>query len=440
MRPIYFFSVFLLLSLSLIKAQEVHVSYKEEVFLDIAPCEDCGREPCPDGSEALMLSDDVPVCASSSPAASVEKKRSLAGDASADDLPDISVTDSMVLDVAVLIRVGLNVPTYYNFSRLPELLTKERGGDFQVSDYSFQEYFALHSMEPDHGYSEIGLQTLENITFADDRLHALSLDVGVLIDLDSKSSTPDIRPGMFTNKSGDFEAMPYSFQEYVALRIVSDHLSISRAQCPRGFEVEWLPVEDGILEFTVCSFRWTHELLRLMQPSTFFDISLAPKPDFGSLILTEGTRESHPGQQHFLINQEFLISIPCFPGTFCSGGKLLMVPKHCPVGTYASMHGQAGCDPCPFDFTTSSTGSLSFEECRDGTRAVEKSVLTSDLFDIRPTNQTFETLADLLEAQTALKDGLFQWIVALTASSNENETRRHDTKIDFHILKWEIEL
>lgn len=274
----------------------------------------------------------------------------------------------------------------------------------------------------------------ENDTLGTDEIF---LDVSVLIHLGLNDVDEREAHFNFTVLGDAFDFFHFSFQEYLALDVVHE---TAFGPCPQGFEVEWLPASSLLLEFSVCPFRWTYSLIQQQHPSFFHSTMISvPSSDFSSFLLSPSMMNiTNKGQQYVLIDQEFMITIPCFPGTFCSGAT--MTSNACPVASFNPMYGQNQCEACPFIFSTNAQGSSSLDKCNgnDVGSAYEKTLLLSEAFVMTNDSNTHDFYSDVLDAQDRLKTGIFKWISSMLL--DESSHHQDPTGIELHILNWEITL
>jgi hypothetical protein len=291
-------------------SQDVHISYQEDIILDVAACENgisCG---CPEGSEYLILNGDMPVCSSSSQY--VENKRSM-------------VETEEILSISFTISLALK--------------------DDQKRDY--------------------------NLT--------------LLIDEVSK--------------------IEYTYLEFFALDIDEANEEV----CPQGYNNIWLTDYD-LLQISACPFRLINTYPYTLTSIADFAFSSTP-------ILCEW------GNFHMLVEQENMICIPCFPGTFCDiSYSKTSIPSNCPLGTYTPLYGQqmiGDCLLCPFEYQTKNVASTSFEDCIGADMRL--SLLQS--FILSSDNHNSDT-------QNLFKTKLFQSLI--------DTLNIEGGKGLIHILEWEL--
>jgi hypothetical protein len=217
-------------------------------------------------------------------------------------------------------------------------------------------------------YSEEGTRRVgDNLTSSQDSaeqtLYALDegwteeeeqhLDISILIHLGLNQGTSAYNLTTLATSIMSFaNEVHVSFQEYFSLDVVYAALdqgnNNATSTCPQGYEL--VSHQDTILEYTLCPFPLSyshlleeHPALGLLEPS--LDVTFADYLQGGATC-----KKTH-GYQHMLLDQEYLVCVPCFPGFFCPiVDDVLLAPEACPPGTYNSWYGQtteSSCLPCP---------------------------------------------------------------------------------------------
>ena len=344
-----------LLSMPTTQSQELHISFQEELVLDIQPCVpgiDC---PCPANTEPSMLSYDNYVCLGTQKR-SIEEEPGTKMNYTLDGMQTVNAqaaSNNQQIDISVLIHLGL-----YDDTR-------------------------------EHNFGGLDKVFLEH----------------------------------------DFD---FTFQEYFLLDVLADETD--SVECPQGFHALMHPELPGaVLQLVACPFRLAYAYLQAMHPHF-----LVLPPSQSIPIGLYFSVENREGYQNFLLDQEYMVLLPCFPGSYCKGSDFFSLPTQCPKGMYAPAYGQAYCSMCPFNATTSYTGSRRMEQCLlSSSLTIEKLLLFSGSYPFQgsPPPQSY---TELFAEQKRLKDTILEWLLSsLSLLLLQNKNGSNDLEV--HILNWETD-
>lgn len=217
-----------------------------------------------------------------------------------------------------------------------------------------------------------------------------------------------------------------SFQEYFSLEYA--FADDDTSECPQGFQAVMHPeLPRVVLQFDVCPLRQTYKDIQAMHPHflVFAPVNAIPFSLFFS-VENYNTESERGGYQHFLLDQEYLAMLPCFPGSYCKGGGgMFSLPTACPVGTYGIMYGQTDCSTCPFDGTGT-------EQCPLNS-SIEKVLISSEMH-LFPHTAPPQSYSEIFAEQRWLKDTILQWIMTSLQNSDEKTA---NNSLEMHILSWE---
>lgn len=292
--------------------------------------------------------------------------------------------------------------------------------------------------------SSHGIQTLYFFSTEENFMNGM-IDVEVSIHLGLNDRRREVQVSQLNDDTLTRLTMVH---EYVSLDV--DPV-LPGGGCLQGFQTLWDKTQ--LIELTVCPNRLGYiEAFEAMKSNSSLGSMLTSKYEgyspFATYILQDTSNMPlvGGGYQHILIDQEYLLAIPCAPGMFCShdGGGLFLMPHVCPLGTYNSMVGQkreSDCIPCPLGFTTETSGSWSLDQCHGdsisessnstNTTTVESYTYFSSVL-MGPqisTNEINISVVDAVESQYTLKQEITQWLSE--ASDDTNPAM-------IYILKWDI--
>jgi hypothetical protein len=280
---------FLFLSVVLVWGQEVNVYFKEEFVLDVAP-----YAPQEQQQQHQCPQGSAPLL--------------------------FQTTDEM----ASLCSLSL-------FSENE----KRRVGEDQTSSSAEQTLFALDEGRMDEEEEE------------------QDLDISILIHLGLNQGTSSYNLTALAASIMSFASEGHaSFQEYISLDVLYAALDEANHNndddCPQGYEL--VLYQDTIFEFSVCPFRLSYSHLSSKHPALGL-LEQSLRVTFADFLQGGAVCGMTHGNQHILLDQEFLVCMPCFPGSFCPiVDAVLPAPEACPSGTYNSWYGkstESSCISCP---------------------------------------------------------------------------------------------